>query len=162
MATGLKYGHLTGDGHGVRYALTNGEYFNEKGGHFVKMGSSGAVSLSTDSTSDYLIGWAETGKLYGYGANYFLADTESDALVILAGQDDTYRVPAQHAVTAAMKGIKYHVVTTGSTTSLIQQVENHLVGVIKYTAQVLVVDVDAIDIANQTMQVKLLSAKAAS
>jgi hypothetical protein len=160
MSSGPKYGHLTGDGNsGRRMALTNGEYFNEKGGHFVKRGSAGAASLAT-SSSDYLIGWAEVGKLTGYGANYFSAVTTSDAFVIEAGAEDTYRVPAKNAVTAAQIGYRFNVTYTGSTTTLIQQVDND--GTDYATGQLFVVGVDTEDVANQTLQVKLLAAKAAS
>lgn len=160
MSSGPKYGHLTGDGNsGRRMALTAGEYFNEKGGHFVARGSGGAASLAT-SASSYLIGWAEVGKLTGYGSNYFSAVSTSDAFVIEAGAEDTYRVPAKNAVTAAQIGYRFKITTSGSTTTLIQKIDND--GTDYPIGQLLVVDVDTEDIANQTLQVKLLGAKAAS
>lgn len=158
MSSGPKYGHILGDGHGARMALTTTNYFNEKGGHFV-YNNSGSAALATSSSS-YLIGWAETGKLYGYGANYFVSTSTSDALVIPAGTDDVYRVPAGSAVTTSDRGKKYKITYSGATTTLIQQVDND--GTDYQTAQLYVYDVDQDDIDNQTLQVKLLAANPAS
>lgn len=156
MSSGPKYGHIIGDGHGVRQKLVAGEYFSEKGGHFVEGDSNaGCVSLA-DATTDVIMGWAETGKLYGYGANYFVAVATSEALVI-TGEDDVYRVPAMSAVTTTDIGKRYMIAYSGTnkaTSNFIQKIRN--TGTTVSGGLFEVVDVDAEDIANQTLQVKIV------
>jgi hypothetical protein len=155
MSSGPKYGHLIGDGHGVRRTLTVSEVYAEQGGHLVCDAGSGTVGL-VDATSDKIIGWAVVGKLTGWGSNYFTATATSDALVI-NDADDVFRMPATSAVTTADEGKMYHIAYSGSGvtgTNFIQRVHN--TGTTSSTGPLLVVKVNQDDIDNQTMQVKIL------
>lgn len=156
MSTGPKYGHIIGDGHGVRHKLTSGQYFNEKGGHFVETDSTSGYASLIDATSEVPLGWADTGKLYGYGTNYFVSVSGSDALVITE-TDAVYRVPAMSAVTAADIGKRYMIAYTGTgktSADFIQKIRN--TGTTVSGGKFEVVDVDAEDIANQTLQVRIV------
>ena len=155
MSSGPKYGHIIGDGHGARHLLTTAEYYNEKGGHFVSDQGSGKMGLC-DATSDVIVGWADTGKLVGYGSNWFLTVATSDALVIM-GHDNVFRVPAFNTVSISDIGKRYmlaYIGTSTTTSDFIQIVRN--TGTTVALGKVEVYDVDADDIANKTLQVKII------
>jgi len=155
MSSKPHYGHILGDGHGVRRTLTVSEYFNEKGGHFVNDAGSGLVTL-VDATTDIPLGWAATGKLVGYGSNWFLAVATSEALII-NGADDVYRIPAMSTVSISDIGKKYNIAYSGTnktTSNFIQKIRN--TGTTVATGVLFeVVDVDQDDIDNQTLQVRM-------
>lgn len=159
MGSGVFYGHIKGDGHGYRKGLTADQYYNRKGGHFVKAdgATTNKVSLITyggADTTSRIVGWADVGKEADY-TSYFLSVATSDALVI-DGIDDIFRVPAANGVDGTDLGKLYNLTSTGSTTSFIQQINNTGADTTATTSCVLVAGVDTEDIANQTLQVKLV------
>ena len=150
MGTGPIYGHIKGTGHGNRQTIASGEYFSAKGGRFVYMNAGSAYLI--DATTYEIAGWADAGKVEGYTEAYFLSDSNSDAL-IMNGAEDVFRMPGSTAVTTSDIGKTYDLTISGSTVTTIQQVNND--GTTVSGGQVVVVAVDAEDVSEQTLQVRI-------
>lgn len=159
MGSGVFYGHIKGAGHGSRKNLTAAQYYNQKGGHFVKADDAGpnVVSLITYDGADVtsrIVGWADVGKGESFSSP-FVSVATSDALV-MSGIDDVFRVPAANSVSNTDMGKLYNLTSTGSTTGFIQQINNTGADTTSTDSCVLVTGVDDEDLVNQTLQVKMV------
>lgn len=151
MSTKPFYGHILGAGKGTRQTLKASENYNMAGGHFVT-NNSGTYELA--DASDAVAGWAEVGKLAGFGKSYYTSASGSEALII-NGADDVFRLPAVHTVSKTDIGKAYELYTDNSHSAAAVKQYVHNTGTTKTTGPVIVHDVDAEDIANTTIQVKL-------
>lgn len=136
----IKYGFLRGKQVHVRRGVAASQAFKNLSGKFVKLDSSEYLDIA-DSGDTVLFGWAEVGEITSSST------AGQDVLVVNISLDAIYRIPADAAVTENLVGKSCDLIVASN----IQKAD---IG--ESTEDVIIiVAVDAIDIANQTVQVRL-------
>lgn len=112
----IRFGHREGPGKGREYPVAASQTFARRGGKFVYLDSSGAVTIAGDC-KDTLFGWAEVPK-DASATNFWTSSStaKNDKVFVIYGLEDVFEIPyynASASVSATVVAERLGIINSG-------------------------------------------------